>query len=197
MTSITRTRVAFDGNTATLSDDSTMDVDTALVEKTTKTRALAVILRDAGKTNAEIGVLMGTTAGSAGNNVTNGLRDLGREGEITASNGGGGSGTRSVNSDPVSVAEGALERAREAKANLGDTVKKAEGERKAFLADMKTKGLDIAADSSPVMDVLRAHHDRLDTKVKNAKDGIKTRQVELDHTITKWEAAITALKAVA
>lgn len=39
----------------------------------------AVELRDAGKSNAEVGEAMGCTAGSAGNLIVNGLRRMGRE----------------------------------------------------------------------------------------------------------------------
>lgn len=194
-------KTTFEGRTATLTDGTTFDIpDTVSMDDTTSTRALAVALRDAGRTNAQVGALMGTTPGSAGNNITNGLRDLGRESEITSTgNGGGGSSSRSsVSASPVEVARQSLERAREAKANLGDAVRKADTERKALTADIKRLKLNTSEreDRSPVEALVAREHDRLDAKVKNARENVKTREAELDGIIAQWEGAISALEAI-
>ena len=64
------------------------------MEATTSTatdrQAEAVALRDAGKSNKEIGEAMGITPGAAGNLVVNGLRAMGRESEVGGNGGGGG-----------------------------------------------------------------------------------------------------------
>jgi hypothetical protein len=96
----------------------------AMIENgTTEKRAVAVILRDAGYTNQQVGDAFGglfgvkTKSGGAGNLVTGGLRDLGRDGEIEITNGGGARRSAAVR-DPQQVLRDELDRARAALDNV-------------------------------------------------------------------------------
>jgi hypothetical protein len=188
-------KVSFNGTTATLSDGSTVDV--GAVEGTTSTRALAVALRDAGRTNAEIGALMGTTSGSAGNNVVNGLRDLGRGSEVEAGSGGGNGLSKAVSDDPATVARDRLERAREALANVTDATKRADTERKALYASVKAHALDTTErdDRSPVETLVANAVDKADARVKSARESEAERRSALEAVVAKWEAAVAVLSA--
>ena len=90
------------------------------MEATTKTatprQAEAVALRDAGKSNKEIGEALGVTAGAAGNLVVNGLRAMGREGDVGGNGPTGGGRTKPPSAldaidEAISRVEGSVERA--------------------------------------------------------------------------------------
>lgn len=190
-------RPTFEGNVATLSDGTEFEFPTT--DQTSPTRALAVALRDAGKTNAEIGTLMGTTAGSAGNNVVNGLRDLGRDGEVTT-NGTNTGGTKTAVQSPADAARDALERAREQAARVDEAVNKASDDAARFVDYLSAHKLDVPAElddnTDPVIRTLARERDRLVKRAAEVSENADTKRAAADALVTQWEAAVTALEKI-
>lgn len=190
---------------ATLGDGSTIEVPEPVVTGTsTHLRAVAVALRDAGRTNAEIGALMGTTAGTAGNKVVDGLRDLGRPVESNGNGNGGGQRGPRVTSDVGAEIVSKLERAREALANVDQAEQRAADELAAFRGSVDELGLTAAIlpppdgdtdGRTPVEKVLGREVERLADRADKAHAAVGADREALTAVVAKWQSAYDALVA--
>lgn len=171
----------------------TAEVVLALIERgATEKAAVAVALRDIGKSNAEVGEAFGpifgavTKPGGAGNMVTAGLRAIGRDGEIV---GKSGTGTRRTTvRDASSLIRDELDRARAALETVTGPVVALDAELTTLNADPSSVVDARIAEIVETMKVLAA-----EKKILGTTDGASAFVAERVTTLTtKRDAAKTA-----
>lgn len=180
-------------------------VDPSAPQSTTLKRARVVAAKDAGMTLGDIARLIGIKVGGTSNLLNDGLRDLGRDSEITSSTGGG---RMSQPATPLTMAQAALERAVEQRTNVSEHATAAAERITSFREAAVTHGFDLddiaerydSTDDDVTVDpieqlVVRKARD-LDASAIRSREGQSARIAVLDTAISKWEKACEMLASL-